>query len=141
LVLADASYLPFKDKSFDVVLCLALIEHLERMEGEKLLREMERIGRRQVIISTPVGSYRQGAIGGNPHQRHRSIWLPAELRKMGYRVRGVGIRGVMGEGALFSRLARVIGALRWVPWLLAGPVVYYLPNLAGTQVCWKRVGR
>jgi len=138
LVLEDASRLFFKEKSFDIVICLALIEHLEKEEGEKLLDDMEAIARKQVIISTPVGEYKQGALGGNPYQEHRYCWDPDELEEKGYKVRGVGIRGVMGEGALFSRLSKVIGPFRWVPWLLAGPLVYYLPKLAGTQICWKR---
>ena len=139
LVICDVNYLPFKKKSFDLVLCLALIEHLEKEEGEKLLHDMEEIARRQVIISTPVGEYKQGVLNGNPYQQHRYCWEPAELKEKGYKARGVGIRGVMGEDALFSRLARVIGAFRWVPWLLAGPLVYFLPKLAGTQVCWKQI--
>lgn len=139
LVLCDVRYLPFKENNFDVVLCTALIEHLEREEGEKVLRDMEQIARKQVIISTPVGEYKQGASNGNPYQEHKYIWQPAELKEKGYKVRGVGIRGVMGERALFSRLAKIIGAFRWMPWLLAGPLVYFLPKLAGTQVCWKQI--
>ena len=139
LVLGDANHLPFRDNSFDVVLCMALIEHLEKEEGGKLLREMERIATKEVVISTPVGEYKQGALNGNPYQQHRYCWEPAELRERGYKVRGVGIRSVMGEGASFSRLASAIGAFRWVPWLLAGPLVYFLPKLAGTQVCWKQI--
>lgn len=139
LILGDVLGLFFGKKSFDVVICLALIEHLEKEEGEKLLRKMEGIARKQVIISTPVGEYEQGPLEGNPHQQHKYCWEPHELKEKGYKVRGVGIRGVMGEGALFSRLSKVIGAFRWVPWLLAGPLVYYLPKLAGTQICWKHV--
>ena len=110
LVLGDVLALPFEKKSFDVVICLALLEHLEKEEGEKLLRKMEGIARKQVIITTPVGEYEQGPLEGNPHQQHKYCWEPAELKEKGYKVRGVGIRGVMGEGALFSRLAKVIGA-------------------------------
>jgi len=136
-VLGDVNHLPFKEKSFDTVLCMALIEHLNKQEGGKLICKMEGIARKQVIISTPIGKYKQGALHGNPYQEHKYIWEPAELKRRGYEVRGIGLRGVMGEGALFSRLAKVIGILRWIPWVLAGPLVYRLPKLAGTQICWK----
>ena len=139
LVLGDILNLQFKKKSFDIVICLALIEHLEKDEGEDLLSKMEAIARKQVIITTPVGEYEQGPLEGNRYQQHKYCWKPDELKEKGYKVRGVGIRGVMGEKALFSRLSRTIGAFRWVPWLLAGPLVYYLPKLAGTQICWKRM--
>lgn len=139
LVLGDVRYLPFKEKSFDIVLCLTVLEHLEKDGGEKLLREMEEIARNQVIISTPVGKYQQGALDGNPCQEHRYIWDSAEFEKRGYEVRGVGIRGILGDQGFRSRLPRVIQPLTWVLWILAGPVVYLAPKLAGTQVCWKQI--
>ena len=139
LILGDIRSLDFKEKSYDIVICLALIEHLEKEEGKELLSKMEAIARKQVIITTPVGEYEQGPLEGNPYQQHKYCWKPDELKEKGYQVRGVGIRGVMGEGALFSRLSMTIGAFRWAPWLLAGPLVYYLPKLAGTQICWKRL--
>jgi len=106
LILCDVQGMPFKNKSFDVVICLALLEHLEKTEGEKLLRKMEAIARKQVIITTPVGEYEQGPLEGNSHQQHKYCWEPDELKEKGYEVRGVGIRGVMGEGVLFSRLSK-----------------------------------
>ncbi|MFC2067145.1 class I SAM-dependent methyltransferase [Chloroflexota bacterium] len=138
-VLCDIRFLPLKRKSIDVVLCLTVIEHLEKGEGEKLLREMGEIARKQVIVSTPVGKYKQGVLDGNPYQEHRYIWGPDEFRKRGYKVRGVGIRGILGDEGFRSRLPRVIQPLAWVLWILAGPMVYFFPKLAGTQVCWKQM--
>lgn len=40
-VLADAHYLPFKDASFDVVLCTEVLEHLQ--EPQRAIDEMRRI--------------------------------------------------------------------------------------------------
>ena len=53
-VLCDVRHLPFRRKSFDVVLCLEVIEHLEKEEGLKLLSSLEEIARRQVILTMPV---------------------------------------------------------------------------------------
>ena len=138
LLRCDLLYLPFKEKSIDVVVCLTVIEHLERHDGEKLLQEMEAIARQRVIVSTPVGSYKLGGCGDNPHQEHKYIWSPAEFRRRGYRVRGIGIRGMLGEGALRSRLPRFLHPLTWALWVLAGPVVYFMPKLGGTQVCHRQ---
>lgn len=135
LVLCDIRSLPFKEKNFDIVLCLTVIEHLEKEEGEKLLREMEAIARKQVIISTPVGRYKLGTFDGNPYQEHKYIWDPTEFKKRGYNVRGVGIRGLLGEEGFCSHLPRIIHPFTWMLWILAGPVVHFLPKLAGTQVC------
>jgi len=37
LILGDIRSLDFKEKSYDIVVCLALIEHMEKEEGEKSL--------------------------------------------------------------------------------------------------------
>ena len=77
------------DNSVDTVFALDVIEHLEKADGLELLREAERVARRQIVIFTPLGfnpqSYedddrpdRWGMDGGN-WQTHRSGWLPEEF--------------------------------------------------------------
>jgi len=51
LVRADARALPFPDRSVDVVLCSQLLHHFDRDEGLALLRELNRVARRRVIVS------------------------------------------------------------------------------------------
>lgn len=50
---ADASRLPFADRSFDVVLCSEVVEHLRDAEREAAFREMWRVSRRYVMITVP----------------------------------------------------------------------------------------
>jgi 2-polyprenyl-3-methyl-5-hydroxy-6-metoxy-1,4-benzoquinol methylase len=69
-VLCDVRHMPVKDKSFDVVLCIEVLEHLEREEGINLIRAMEKVARRQVILTTPVSEYEQHAYDDNPYQEH-----------------------------------------------------------------------
>ncbi|MBC7791254.1 MAG: methyltransferase domain-containing protein [Anaerolineae bacterium] len=47
---ADARNLPLRDRSVDIVICSQLLHHFERDEGMLLLREMDRVARRVVII-------------------------------------------------------------------------------------------
>ena len=138
-VLCDVQNLPFPRKSFDIVLCMELLEHLEREAGQKLLETMEEIACKQVIISTPVGAYKQYAYDENPHQEHRTIWGPDELRKRGYKVKGCGIRNIGGREGLISRLPRIMQPLGHIVWVAAGPLVHFLPGLAGDMVCTKRL--
>lgn len=52
LMLGDGRYLPFTDKSIDIVICNSLLEHVN--EGrEGLIREIERVGKGNYFISVP----------------------------------------------------------------------------------------
>lgn len=49
--LADIYQLPFKDNSFDLVLCTEVLEHLEK--PSKALAELRRISSKYVLLSVP----------------------------------------------------------------------------------------
>jgi SAM-dependent methyltransferase len=138
-VLCDVRKLPFPRKSFDIVLCMEVLEHLEREAGLKLLASLEEIARKQVIISTPVGRYKQRPYDQNPHQEHKTIWSPNELKRLGYQVRGHGIRKIGGREGLVSRLPAIVQPLGYIIWIVAGPLVHFLPGLAGDMVCIKQL--
>jgi SAM-dependent methyltransferase len=50
-VCADALALPFRDHSVDVVMCSQVLHHFEDPDAVRLLREMNRVARRVVIVS------------------------------------------------------------------------------------------
>lgn len=72
-ILADARHLPIRPNSVDAVFCIELIEHLEREEGLKLVKELKKIGK-SIILSTPGGFFEQPELNGNPFQRHKSSY-------------------------------------------------------------------
>lgn len=76
----------FKPKSFDVVHCQNVIEHLEKDKALKLVRKMERIAKKQVILGTPRGFRQTGVIRGNPYEIHLCVFTDDELMRMGYNV-------------------------------------------------------
>jgi SAM-dependent methyltransferase len=51
VVRADALRLPIADRAFDVALCSQLLHHFRRDDGLVLLRELDRVARRRVIIA------------------------------------------------------------------------------------------
>lgn len=138
-VLSDARKLPFKKGSFDVVICMEVLEHLERNEGNALLQALAEIARKQVILSTPVGAHKQDSFDGNPHQEHKYVWSPQEMRQLGYQVRGGGIRGLGGKSGIQSPLPRLLHPLVNIIWVSSGPLTYFLPSLAGDMVCHKKL--
>ena len=140
LVCCDVRYLPFPPESFDVVLCGEVVEHLERVDALALMKSMEAIARRQVIISTPVGQCGQQAYDGNPHQAHHSTWLPQDFRQLGYAVRGSGLRGMGGLIAQeTSPLPEWLRLVANAVWILASPFSYYSPRIGGNMVCVKNI--
>ncbi len=134
----DVRQLPFADNSFDIVICLEVLEHLEREDGEKLLKELERVAKRQVILSTPVGKYKQGVFDGNPHQEHKYIWNPDEMKEKGYRIKGIGLRNLGGKAGVESQHSQAVQWLVNILWVLTGPFTHYFPGMAGDMVCIKR---
>jgi 2-polyprenyl-3-methyl-5-hydroxy-6-metoxy-1,4-benzoquinol methylase len=93
LINADVNDLDqlFLDKSFDVVVCFDVLEHLKDFDGRTLIAECERLARKAVCIETPNGYVPQDiditGLGGDVYQTHRSAWQPADFQKRGYTVK------------------------------------------------------
>ncbi len=83
----DTLFLP---RSFDLVLLLDIIEHLDKTEAHELIAKAERIARRAVVIETPKGFLPQDidilGLGGDHFQTHRCGFEPDELAALGYDV-------------------------------------------------------
>ncbi len=140
-ILCDIRKLPFSKKSFDTVICFEVLEHLDKEDGHELLSQIEDIARRQVIISTPVGTWRQKRVDHytNPHQKHRAVWFPSELKARSYKVRGHMIRKLCDEQGLIAHLPKLLAIpIRLLVWVLAGPLVYFVPKLGADMICFKR---
>ena len=125
LICCDARSLPFKSHSFDVVLVLQLIEHFNKEEGMCLIKEAERIARKQVILGTPVGFLKLDF--------HLSGWLPEELGALGYTVTGHGIHLPIPE----TKARSIVAQLSRVSCLC--PFTYRLPEAAYQMLAFKRM--
>jgi cyclopropane fatty-acyl-phospholipid synthase-like methyltransferase len=93
VVLASADYLPFKDRAFDAVFSIEVIEHLSEEQGYRHIAEMERTSNRLVVITTPSHFFPQDQIEGPPQIRelmkHKSYWSARYFRRRGYTVQGL----------------------------------------------------
>jgi len=138
LVLADVRYLPFRSKSFDVVMALDLIEHLEKDNGLKLLTLMEEVAKKQVIVFTPVGFLLQ-----EPYdtilQLHRSGWYLKEFNSRGYKCRGINglffLRGERGG----PRFSGILGTIVLLLSFITEPFVHLIPSIAFQMICFKNI--
>ena len=128
----------FGPRSFDCVVAIDLIEHLEKAQGERLLKAMERVARRKVIVFTPNGFVPQAAYDGNPFQSHRSGWTFEEMRDRGYRMWGVhGWKPLRGERSEPRWRPRVLWATLA---LWTQPLVERRPKHAFHLLCVKDLG-
>jgi len=81
----------FPKKSFDAVIALDLIEHLNKEEGGLLIKKMEKLAKKKVIIFTPNGFVEQ-KVKSEPFQEHKSGWSYREMKELGYKC--IGINGI-----------------------------------------------
>jgi SAM-dependent methyltransferase len=89
LVLADVKFLPFKEKAFDIVLALDLVEYLKKEDSIKLIFNMEKLAKRLVTITTPNGFTSGKVVNGNILQLHMCGYTIRELKQFEYK-RGQG---------------------------------------------------
>ncbi len=126
-----------KKKSFDAVLGLDIIEHLEKKEGILLLKQMESIAKKKVVILTPYGFTQQHPYDKNPYQIHKSGWYPSDFTKRGYKVYGMrGLRFIRGECA----------TIKYKPWIFWGIVsslsqyvTYFFPSISYQLIAIKKI--
>lgn len=56
-VVGDMRFLPFKDSSFDVVLCAEVLEHVRFCVSVAALREIYRVSGKSVVLTLPQSRY------------------------------------------------------------------------------------
>lgn len=125
----------FKPKTFDCVVALESLEHLEKEDGRRLIKDMQLIAKKKVIIFTTNGFLEQGEMAGNVYQKHKSGWSAEEMRNMGFKV--FGVNG-------FKALRKEHAEIAWQPkifWervsLASNPIVEKVPKWAFQILCVK----
>lgn len=128
--------------TFDTVFCSQLIEHLPKAEGNKLLRQMEKVANNRIIVCTPNGYLEQPyehELHRNKHQVHKSGWLTNEFKKRGYAVRGVGLSFVWGEHGLARSDKVIISSVAQIFSSLAAPFNYFFPEISSGLISVKKL--
>ncbi len=86
---ADIRKLEFKNKSFDAVLAIDVLQNIEKDEGIELINKINQWARKKIIIKTTNGFIRQSPYNNNSHLEHVSGWKAAELKSLGFSVHGI----------------------------------------------------
>lgn len=131
LIKADVTKLPFPDKSFDTVICLQVIEHMPKKQGELLLKKLEQIARCQVIIATPLGYFDHPEMDKNHLQRHLSGWEDSDFLSKGYIVKHQSLNIFFANNGLVHKpIPKVLKAIIFVLDHLLTPVYFLFPKIA-----------
>lgn len=89
-VIGDARELPFEANSFDCALATEVLEHLDKQEGLKMIKEMERVAKKKILLTTPNGFLpTYPGPNDNPDEAHLSGWTVDELKDLGFKVYGI----------------------------------------------------
>lgn len=147
-VLCDACYLPFKDGSFEVILCTEVLEHLDKEKGLKLLKDMENIASKMIILTTPVGFRCNAPLkidtcshdDTNPYQQHRAGWQDSELRDFGYRVYSPYLLHKIAS-FLISRQRTWAWILNNIILISAAPLLWISPRFGSDLFCVKKLNK
>lgn len=129
----------YKAKSFDTTVSIDVIEHLTKKESLSLIKNMEKIARKKVILMTPRGYIDQGAYDNNPYQVHHSGWEVKDLEDLGYKVYGLrGLKFLRNDEA----------SIRFAPWIFWGAVsfvsevlFFYFPALSFQLFAVKNINK
>ena len=83
----------FANDSFDVVICIDVLEHLEKEEALHVIGEMQRIARKHVIVYTPrefkaneENEDNAWGMGKNEYQLHKCLVDENNLTSLGFKV-------------------------------------------------------
>jgi ubiquinone/menaquinone biosynthesis C-methylase UbiE len=110
--LADIREVDFKERSFDAVLMLRVIEHMDKKEGEAMIRKCSRWAGKKVIIIAPNGYLPQDEFDSNPFLKHRSAWSVNDFISAGFIVYGInGWKKLRGYRGLPRIRPRLVGEL------------------------------
>lgn len=89
-------------KSYDIVIAMDFLEHLDDEDAWPVIADMKRIARKRVALFLPCGEHPQDGTAENPLQEHRSTWLAKDLAAFGFQVWPyVGFHG-SGRDAMFA---------------------------------------
>ena len=128
---SDMRDVSFPAKSFDVVMAAQVIEHVPKQDAWKLVKNMEKFAKKQVIISTPIGECYQPGYGGNKWEEHKSFFYPEEFKKKGYKTIRYGWRWLLDEhsvGLIHKTSNPLFKKSLYVFNILMTPVYYLFQN-------------
>lgn len=88
LIDLEKEKLPFPENSFDVILMIDFIEHLDKPRGIELIEECKIIARKKIVLWTPT-FWTDNSVNvnnpdlwcyGNKYDYHKSLWTAEDFK-------------------------------------------------------------
>ncbi|PWU00284.1 MAG: hypothetical protein C5B51_25490 [Terriglobia bacterium] len=110
LICGSVQALPFASSSFDAVICLEVLEHLEDPAGA--VRELARVARRALVLSVPYEPYfRLGNLVRGKHLRHFGNF-PEHVQHWNFATFRAFLSSVLSEIRLIEAFPWIIACCR-----------------------------
>jgi len=103
--ITESSLSAINSKSTDVCMAIDVVEHFEKEKSLSLIKHMERIAKKRVVIFTPRGFRVQDHLAPNDYQKHLCGFDPEEFVDLGY----LAINRTGGEGNSFLAVKEIKG--------------------------------
>lgn len=145
LVLGNGAKLPFKDNTFDVVVCIDVLEHMAQDIRRACMYELKRVAKRKVILHLPIdsqdGRFRGSQADFEFQVRHMELFKCKDVRTQehlesgpvtvkeienvfpGIRIEGSQNKEIWMKYMLLQRrpiLGFLAGLLFWLKWQKSG---------------------
>lgn len=124
----------FEENSFDAVIMIEVIEHLDKNDALNLIDKANKWARKKIIVTTPNGFLPQSEYDSNPLQNHLCGFSAIELKKLGF-----SAYGSAGPKILYNGQKNKRNEIVWIRkpaffWTIIAGIsrlfTYYLPNFA-----------
>lgn len=127
-------------RKFDVVLCSQVVEHLPKAEGLKLIKKIERLALKRVIVATTNGfiEYDHGP-SKSLFDKHRSGWEVDDFVSCGYKVLGHGLKWIYQPLGIKKSLPPFFTPLLFLISYLLTPLLIFFPKPALFLIAYKDI--
>jgi len=124
----------FKENSFDAVIMIEVIEHLDKKDAINLIKKANKWAKKRLIITTPNGYLPQNEYDSNVLQNHLCGFDVKELKSLGFKVYGSAGLKILYNGQKNNK-----NEIIWIRrpvffWTIIAGIsrlfTYYLPSYA-----------
>lgn len=135
---ADLTKIKLQPKSYDVILLLQVLEHLDKKDSSLLLKKVSKAAKKAVIVTVPNGDCVQEEYDQNSFHIHKSTWAAGDLSKLGFKVYGQAFKPIFGSKSYGAGEKAMLWQKIAVPLsTLIFPIIYFFPEIGAQLVAVK----